>query len=195
MNALNGLNGRGHNIPALIRDLLGEPDKRASRGDQWRYGGKGSLAVDVGRGLFADFETGEGGGLLDLICKVRGGRRADAARWLERGGWIETTHQKGAGRLNKPTQTPRHGAWEPIRSPLAGDPAPDVQPDPGGWLRLWRASQSPEGSPVARYLEGRGLSLPAVFTRWRVEKERHGARARVRLRYAGNAVFRCGADH
>ncbi len=149
--------GQGLNIPALVRDLLGEPNKRASRGAQWRYGGKGSLAVDVARGLFTDFETGEGGGLLDLVRWVRGGSRADAARWLE-------------GRADGHRLTPKgepsrkygwKGALEAIGSPLARDPEPEATPDPRGWERLWRASQPPEGSPVARYLEGRGLSLPS----------------------------------
>ncbi len=161
MNALNRLNGRELNIPALTRELLGEPNRRASRGAQWRYGAKGSLAVDVARGLFTDFETGEGGGLLDLICKVRGGNRADAAQWLEQAGWAKADTERDASRKNKRQKTAPHGAWESISAPLARDPAPEAQPDPGGWDRLWRASLPPEGSPVARYLEGRGLSLPA----------------------------------
>lgn len=158
MNALNGLNGRELNIPALTRELLGEPNRRASRGAQWRYGAKGSFAVDVARGLFTDFETGAGGGLLDLVRRVRGGSRADAARWLEAIYHPHNLTLKGHG----PSATyGRNRALKSIRAPLARDPAPEAQPDPGGWDQLWRASLPPEGSPVARYLEGRGLSLPA----------------------------------
>lgn len=162
MNALNGMNGRGLNIPALVRDLMGEPNKRASRGDQWRYGGKGSLAVDVRRGLFTDFETGEGGGLLDLICKVNGGSRADAAQWLDRCEWALTPHQKETRRQpGNPQRSPGRGALGADAGPQSREPARLRRPDPGGWDRIWRASLPPEGSPVARYVEGRGLCLPA----------------------------------
>jgi hypothetical protein len=107
--------------------------------------------VDIERGVFADFETGENGGLLDLICKVRGGNRADAARWLEA--------------FQRSSPIARNSGTPPIRAPLRRDPVPEAQPDPGGWLRIWRASERPEGSPVARYLESRGLALPAEAAR------------------------------
>lgn len=106
MNALHTLNGRGLNIPALVCDLLGEPNRRASRGNQWRYGSKGSLAVDVTRGLFTNFETGEGGGLLDLVRRVRGGSRVDAAQWLEGDGWDQVS-TKRAERLPRPINKPQ----------------------------------------------------------------------------------------
>ena len=58
----------------IVRTLLGEPKKIA--GDSWRYGTKsGSLVVTVNgddRGLWHDFQTGEGGTLLTLIAKEFG---------------------------------------------------------------------------------------------------------------------------
>ena len=145
--------GRELDISAICRELLGEPSRSLSRGYRWRYGAKGSLAVDVQHGRFMDFETGQGGGLLDLICTVRAGSRADAALWLERGGWAETARRKErpAGNMG----------GEAAGAPLALVPVLEAQLERTGWLALWRASESPEGSPVARYLEGRGLALPA----------------------------------
>ncbi len=46
----------------------------------WR-GGKGlNVSLDDSRGLWYDFTAGEGGGILDLIVRVRGGTRQDALR-------------------------------------------------------------------------------------------------------------------
>ena len=57
-------------------------------GDTWRgpaiwRGGDSpeSVAGDDGRGVWHDFVTNDGGGLLDLVTRVRGGNRADALRW------------------------------------------------------------------------------------------------------------------
>ncbi|MBZ5583376.1 MAG: hypothetical protein LAQ30_14435 [Acidobacteriia bacterium] len=38
--------------------------------------------MDDSRGVWRDFVTGDGGGVLDLIMRVRGGTRQDAVRWL-----------------------------------------------------------------------------------------------------------------
>jgi hypothetical protein len=37
--------------------------------------------MDDARGVWHDFTTGEGGGVLDLIVRIRGGSRQDALRW------------------------------------------------------------------------------------------------------------------
>jgi putative DNA primase/helicase len=139
-------NGGTPDIPALARALLGAPNPAVSRGSQWRYGARGSLAVDVARGIWCDHEAGQGGGILALVQRERGGTLADAARWLEA--------------FHCSTPTPWNSGTPPIRAPLARDPVPEAQPGDGGWERIWRASEAPERSPAARYLEGRGLALP-----------------------------------
>lgn len=122
---------------AVLR-LLGEPNRALSRGVRWRYGTRGSLSIDVGRGLWCDFETGEGGGLLKLVQRVRGGSLAEAARWLKAGDCAPRVRPRAARRL-----------------------APEPPRPCGDWARLWREAQPAEGSPVEAYLQRRGLCLPA----------------------------------
>jgi conjugative relaxase-like TrwC/TraI family protein len=59
------------NAEAVVEKLLGQPKKQQA--GQYRYGGKsGSLIVTLGgnkRGLWHDFQTGEGGTLLHLVAK------------------------------------------------------------------------------------------------------------------------------
>jgi hypothetical protein len=59
-------------IGPVARRLLGEPNRRRSTKSEWRYGARGSLAVDLGKGTFFDHELGRGGGVLDLIERETG---------------------------------------------------------------------------------------------------------------------------
>lgn len=45
--------------------LLGDPPQK--HGNEWRYGNRGSLSIDVTKGTWFDFEANEGGGVHDLI--------------------------------------------------------------------------------------------------------------------------------
>ncbi len=61
---------------------LGGGPLRHGRGRAWWRDGDGySVSLDDSRGVWHDFVTGEGGGILDLVVRVRGGGRADALRW------------------------------------------------------------------------------------------------------------------
>tara|TARA_Y100001972_G_scaffold89244_1_gene109142 strand:- start:12 stop:1964 length:1953 start_codon:yes stop_codon:yes gene_type:complete len=51
--------------PQVVLELLGEP--KVKKGDEWRYGNKGSLVVSIGNATWFDFENDEGGGIVDLI--------------------------------------------------------------------------------------------------------------------------------
>lgn len=57
----------------VAQRLLGEPNRALSTRDNWRYGRKGSLSVDVKRGRWFDHETGASGGVLALIQRETGG--------------------------------------------------------------------------------------------------------------------------
>jgi putative DNA primase/helicase len=72
--------------PVALR-LLGEPVQK--HGDEWRYGNRGSLAVDIGKGRWFDHEANEGGGVFDLIR--RQGHEHPAA-WLRREGLMAQPH-------------------------------------------------------------------------------------------------------
>ncbi len=67
--------------------LLGEPNAAMSKRSELRFGTRGSLAVDLDKGVWHDHEEGLGGGVLDLINKKTGiTTRAGQLSWLEDNG-------------------------------------------------------------------------------------------------------------
>ena len=56
----------------LVTHLLGKPNQKLSRPNNYRYGGKGSLSVNLESGLWHSFETGESGNLFHLIAQEKG---------------------------------------------------------------------------------------------------------------------------
>jgi hypothetical protein len=48
----------------------------------WRGGDGLNVSLNDTRNLWHDFTANEGGGVLDLVVRVRGGSRQDALRWL-----------------------------------------------------------------------------------------------------------------
>jgi hypothetical protein len=74
-------------------------DKPCSRrGKELRYGTNGSLKVDLEKGTWKDFESDEGGGVLALIVRERGGDHASAMELLRREGLIARSNGNGAPR-------------------------------------------------------------------------------------------------
>jgi predicted P-loop ATPase len=67
----------------VAEKLLGEPNRQLSNGHELRYGTHGSLSVDLDKGTWKDFETDEGGGVLDLVQRLRKCDRRQARDWLE----------------------------------------------------------------------------------------------------------------
>jgi hypothetical protein len=75
-------------ISEVYQALTGIEPRRTGR-DSWRASapwrggdGKASVSGDDSRGVFHDFVTDEGGGLLDLVGLIRGCSRQDALKWL-----------------------------------------------------------------------------------------------------------------
>jgi len=58
------------NMESLCLALLGEPNRNQSTKTNYRYGAKGSLSIDLGSGLWKNFETEEGGNSFGLIKSV-----------------------------------------------------------------------------------------------------------------------------
>lgn len=56
----------------LANHLLGEPNRKLSSTNNLRYGSKGSLSINIQRGLWHNFETGEKGNALQLISMQLG---------------------------------------------------------------------------------------------------------------------------
>ena len=73
-------------LPAVARQLLGDPPRIEAGGDTWRYRTRGSLAVHVGgaaRGTWRDFEDDRSGGTVALVEHLAQTDRPGALRWLE----------------------------------------------------------------------------------------------------------------
>lgn len=87
---------------SVARELMGEPNKHLSKKDELRFGSNGSLKVMIGgkaAGTFSDFESGDSGGLLDLINRQIGGDHKRALEWVrERYGSPEAV-QRETGRI------------------------------------------------------------------------------------------------
>jgi 5S rRNA maturation endonuclease (ribonuclease M5)/KaiC/GvpD/RAD55 family RecA-like ATPase len=69
----------------VARRLLGDPNPHLSSKDEWRFGNHGSLSVKVGgphKGTWNDHEAGNGGGVLDLVVRAKGGDHRSAVDWL-----------------------------------------------------------------------------------------------------------------
>lgn len=90
----------------VVRELLGPHNEEVSSGKEWRYGSRGSLAIDLRKATWHDHEFGEGGGLLDLIARETGCGRAGAMQWLRTHGYIAAEQQPrrsgGAMKTAKP---------------------------------------------------------------------------------------------
>jgi len=72
-------------IPEICRVLFPESQPQV-RGHEWRYGAKGSLKVNISgpkRGGYANFETGDKGGPLHLICEARNCTMKEAIAWAK----------------------------------------------------------------------------------------------------------------
>lgn len=159
---------------AAVTALLGDRNRKLSRGRKWRYGNKGSLKIDLDEAFWYDFEANEGGTLLKLVSRVVGVDWKGAYRWLEEQGLKEPWRPDPArGRANR---TVRHGAGRKRGGSggrgggsAGGRPRADSGSDPGEAVRdgederrrialaraVWSATGPVAGSPVAGYLAWR----------------------------------------
>ena len=60
------------NSETLSKHLLGEPNKSLSKQNTLRYGSKGSLSINLTKGVWYNFETEESGNLFQLIGQEKG---------------------------------------------------------------------------------------------------------------------------
>jgi len=54
-------------VAAAARECFGEPNRRLSTPQELRFGHRGSVSVNVARGVFHDHEAGVGGGVLAML--------------------------------------------------------------------------------------------------------------------------------
>ena len=127
-------------LNAHIKDLalhfLGKPTQQNAR--EWRYGKKGSLAIQVNgtkQGLYSNFETGISGNAITLISEQLGLDKKEAFKWGV--DWLgegsgSLTHTASSSRYQRsvPALTPslssktiESDTWKPVF------PAPEAFPD------------------------------------------------------------------
>src|SRR5215831_9860839 len=123
--------------PVAIR-LLGEPAQK--HGQEWRYGNRGSLAVDIKKGTWFDHEANIGGGVLDLIRRqgheqpaawlrseglLGAPQKGDISDWISAGGTadelkaITDALPECSGRADNPSSHPEWGTPKELPSKLA----------------------------------------------------------------------------
>jgi hypothetical protein len=125
-------------IAPVAHRLLGKPSWVFSTKTEWRYGGKGSLAVDLKKNAWFDHEAGEGGGVLDLVCRERGGTHQEAHEWLRGEGLVDCDLKAAKLSQGSDFNADRH---------------------PYG-LKIWDASVDANRTEVETYLrQARGIRL------------------------------------
>jgi hypothetical protein len=83
-------------IESVAKALLGEPNRQQSRGNTLRYGTNGSMSIDLEKGTWFSHEEGKGGGVLDLINRVKGLEGAAAVDWMQRDLGLDVGSTNGA---------------------------------------------------------------------------------------------------
>jgi len=104
-------------IEPVGRKLWGEPNNGLSTKVSLRWGSGGSRAIFLdGGGNWSDFETGEKGGVLDLIMREKHVDKAGAIAWLEAERFIEPHREPASGRS---APEPTHAAKTEESPPAA----------------------------------------------------------------------------
>ena len=70
----------------IVRQFLGEPNRRRSNKRELRWGTHGSFKLDLLTGKWHDFESGEHGDMADLVCREMQSDQRAAFEWLLR--WL-----------------------------------------------------------------------------------------------------------
>ncbi len=163
------------NTEHVLKHILGEPKEKTN--NQYRYGSKkGSLVVTLQgnkRGLWHDFQTGEGGNLLHLIAMQSGlNIRLDFRKVLTQAMAILNISEEQVTRINGVVKThpPKHST--DFDKPLTEEQKHSLTYA----RRLAHESQPILGTLAERYLrEHRGIALekwpesfrfhPAIYSR------------------------------
>lgn len=88
----------------VARFLFGDPNKAMSSKAELRFGNRGSLSVDLQKGVFYWHGEGKQGGVLDLIEAEKGLKGREAVQWLRDNGFDlpDNREQRPGGPKNRP---------------------------------------------------------------------------------------------
>jgi hypothetical protein len=134
--------------------LLGKPNGGATRSD-WRYGNNGSLSIDPRRGVWKDFESGRGGGVLALITRQTG--RADGLAWLREQGLLGAAD---GPRKNSAAGQTGHGHANGARNGH-NDKDAHTERKLNEARRITAETKPIRGTPAGAYLKSRGIDINA----------------------------------
>lgn len=134
-------------VKTVVQSLLGEPNKKLSNAQNWRYGSKGSLSVNVSGdkcGRFYNFETGEKGGMIRLVMTELG------------------VDFKGALKIAEGMLSTKSIAQDPISirktDPVNENLHSKTYEDKRDFLeKLIKKSKPIEGTIAEKYLKNRGI--------------------------------------
>ena len=76
--------------------FFGEPNKSLSTPTEWRWGNRGSLSIDIEKGVWIEHGHNPGGGVLDLIKVKKGLEKPEAILWMETEGFLPKTNGAGS---------------------------------------------------------------------------------------------------
>lgn len=130
--------------------LLGKPTQ-ATR-TAWRFGRRGSLALDLKRGRWFDHEAGQGGDMLALAQRQQGGDFGRGADWARR--FLGLPARDRTAAVEAPAPPSKSGATPEAPEALAARKMEAAR-------RLWREGVPIAGSVAEAYLVGRGIRLAA----------------------------------
>ena len=130
-------------IGRVAMDLLGKPNSKNAH--QWRYGNKGSLAIDISKNLFNDFEAGIGGDVIDFIKHINQCNFMQAKQYLS---------QYTNGDIDNIVPINRDSSR--------------IQKEKLRWSdranQIWQNAKPFIDSPVQYYLENRNLHYPDCYS-------------------------------
>ena len=136
-------------IGAVAEHLLGEPNRALSTRRELRFRSKGSMAIDLEKGTWYDWEVGEGGGVVDLVRRELAlPGRDDAVAWL--------TAERYLDDRPPPKKTP-------VKIKILTDGKFKFK----FAMATWGSSAAAEGTPVEMYLASRGITMSPIPRRLR----------------------------
>jgi hypothetical protein len=98
----------GNYMKAVALALLGEPNRRLSKGANLRFGSNGSLSVNLEKGAFYSHEEKKGGGVLDLIKAMKGLDAPAAIEWMRSQGLSIDDDRHGPSKRSSQRQDVEH---------------------------------------------------------------------------------------
>ena len=144
--------------PDVCTRLLGDPSSRSTR--EWRWRRKGSFRLKLDTGGWSDYESGEGGGVLDLVMREEHCDKAGALTWLRQQGFLSNRAESGKFGAYKPNSGKSVSAQSPHSHANRGGSAM-CRKDTLRWIRsqILPIADAPD-HPIRRWLAKRNLWRP-----------------------------------